>query len=55
MNGLFPAVKRNNSIGNDDNVNKGNNNFVILGHNRNYRPNNSGQGTGYIGAQIEAA
>jgi len=22
MNGLFPAVKRNNSIGNDDNVKK---------------------------------
>jgi hypothetical protein len=47
-------VKGNNSIGNDDNVNKGNNNFVILGPSRNYRPNNSGQGTGYIGAQTGA-
>jgi len=47
-------VKGDNGIGNDDNVNKENNNFVILGPSRNCRPNNSGQGTGYIGAQREA-
>jgi hypothetical protein len=30
-------VKGTNSVGNDDNVNNGTNNFVTLGYSRNYR------------------
>jgi hypothetical protein len=48
-------VKDNSSVGNEDNVNNGNNNSIALGHSRNYRRNNSGQRTGYSGAQTTAA